>query len=1295
MKLKALHFIVVLQIISISAWAQWNETFQFDNFNVQNGLLSHIVHDIETDHRDFTWVLTPNGIQRFDGTTFKTYNVVTNDKEEIHYYKNNSGIFIDSKKDIWLHNQFGAFKYDSLLDEFKQFKIKNFANKKAVTSILEKNGKYYFFSWQMLVIWNPETDSSKKIFIKKRITSTCDYGSQGILIASPNGLQLIKNDELVDFQLYGNNLRGAGITCLFKSSDNTIWIGTYNKGIYQIKNNAIQHIKNNIDYKISELKIFKNKVVAGTDGYGMLVFDLDGHEADNSSFKLLHGLPINKIDIDQYQRLWISSFGRGLFLHNPYKPYLRKINIDPEPNVHAQSGFTSFTDSKKRLWLGTDKGIVIRDKNGKKKFLKPNHFIKKFKRNESFVINNIQEDRQGNFWVSSYGFGLFYINGNNFAIEKTIKSFTADGSKYSSKFIIQTQLYGSKMWFKLVKGLAFEMDLSNNSFTMLPINSVSNILYNSKSATLYVSNHDGIFAINRKEKKLIIPLKNRSVTSIVPIDERYYLIGTESNGLFRMDTENKTLDKLNIKEGKRLPNHVTQILNTGFKEFIVMGDNSIISFTYDHKSNTPSETQEIVKQIEAHQGASSRYKYSLIIGSYDGFYQFPLNFKEDLKKKHHIFFNELEIDGKKVSPINSETLTNTIEHATEITLNHPDKSFKLEITSTEYDDDNLLYSWKLDGFDNNFNRRSNTKEISYQNLPYGTYDLKIKLYSGRKIKELSSRSLIISVKPPFWKTTWAYLFYLIGAIILLYLVYQWYHDNVQQKHLKARNAMFAEIAHELRTPLTLMQGPLQKLEEDTDLDASATRLMSMVRSNLTRLNKRITQLLDYERVNEINEQLHIKTFDLLDLTKVLIRDFEPLIQKKGITIAITTKEEKLIVTLDFDKVEKIIYNLISNAIKYSKEKDTITITLEKEANSLKFNIQDHGIGIPKGNQKHIFKRFYRAENVMKNHKVGSGIGLVLSYKYTAMMSGKLHFESEENQQTTFFLELPLKVNGILSDTVPSEISHYGEEFSEKDKEKYDYRIAVAEDNAELRAFIKTSLSDSFTIEVYENGKECYEALLEHDFDLVLSDVMMPIMNGYELCDKIKGNIETSHLPIILLTALNASMYKAEGYMHGADHYVIKPFDIRMLKYRIISLIENRKSLSSFYQNKIQKGIVIEKIHAKTDSIDNKFLLDIDELIDTNLMNPNYNVMEICKDIGMSRPVLYRKLKALTKLSPKEYIQHKRLNHAKKLLIESTESISTIAYESGYSDPKYFSTVFKKQFGMSPSEFLKQGEKQST
>ncbi|ANQ52498.1 helix-turn-helix domain-containing protein [Flammeovirga sp. MY04] len=1270
-------------------FAQFEENLQFDHFSVENGLSSHIVYTSVNDKNDFTWIVTPYAVQRFDGKSFRNYEIIGTDQQEIHFFKNHSGLYLDSKEQLWFYCRKGLFLYDENTDRFEVFKLKGQPQHRGYNGITENQGNYYFLSWQMILKWNPKKNTFKKINLNKRITSSCDYGTQGMLIASPNGLQIIKNDEIQPFQLYGINLKGAGITSLFKSADNTVWIGTYNKGIYLIRNNQIHHIKKNIDYKISAFSAFNNKVIAATDGYGVMVFDLDGHESDKSNIKSLSGLAINDLNVDEHNRLWVSTYGKGFYLHNPHKPYLKKINTDPDAHMNSNHGYCSFRDSKKRLLLGTDKGLVIRDKNAKKRFLRPNHFVKNFKKSDSFVINNIVEDRHQNFWVSSYGFGLFYLDGKTFKVIKSIKTFNANDKEYSSKFIVQLLLYGDNIYFKLVNGFIFEMDINTYNFKYHPISSVSQLFYSPHQGKLFLANHEGIHEVTKKSTKLIALLDKNTVTCFEAINDTKILIGTESNGIFLFDIQNASITPVETEGRISLPNHVNQIIKSGFQDYYVLGDNSIYSFTY--QEGKVHNVHRLLKKIETHQGSGCINNNSLIVGTYDGFYSFPINFKSTDNNVNKLTFDKLYIDGKLMVPDDKNSLTKSVNASDTIYLNHPDRGFALDLISPDYRNDAILYNWKLEGFDEDYSKRSILSQVKYQNLPYGTYELKVSMFSGRKLKELDHRNLRIIVAPPFWKTTWAKAIYFFLFIVILWLIYKNYYDYLQQKNLKARNAVFAEIAHELRTPLTLMQGPLQKLEADANLDETASRLLGMIRSNLVRLNKRISQLLDYERINQVNEELIVKEFDVIDLTKTLSRDFEPMLEKKGVKINVQSTSDTISVKLDFDKVEKIIYNLISNSIKYTKENDVINIQIDQKDEHFSLSVEDHGMGIPKENQKHIFKRFYRAENVMKNQKIGSGIGLVLSYKYSSLMNGKIYFKSEENVQTTFFLELPLRVEGLENDTVPNDISHYGEEFSEKDKEKYDFKIAVAEDNKELRTFIQSALSDSFEVDVFENGKVCYDALLENDYDIVISDVMMPEMNGYELCDKIKGNIETSHLPIILLTALNASMYKAEGYMHGADHYVIKPFDIRMLKFRIINLVENRKTLRSLYQSKIQEGVVIPKINEKVDSLDDQFLTKIDELIDNHLTDPNYNVMEICKDVGMSRPVLYRKLKALTDLSPKEYIQTKRLNHAKKLLLESDESISNVAYESGYSDPKYFSTVFKKQFGMSPSEYLKSFE----
>ena len=1282
--LQKLPVLLLILLLSFSIKAYSGDEIVFNNISVRDGLSSHIVFSIQSDDLGFIWTISPNGIDRFDGNTFKHYLLKSSDSTTLGHLNMHSGFFKDSNGKLWVYTKFGIFSYNQELDRFDLFDVleKNETLSKAFYNIQEWKGKLIFFSWTAFYIWDPQTGNLDRRILTSKIESICTCEPGGILLGTKNGLNFYSDNGLVKYEVDGIDLSDSRISALYHHTDGTIWIGTQNNGLFLLKNNKVEQIKKGESYTIMGVKPYDNKILVATDGNGILVFDEKGKEIEvlDKTNSQLDAKQIYDIHIDSKNRVWVATYGMGIYYHVSNKktihPYKKDLNIS--------HGYYAYNDTKNRLCLGTNNGLIIDADSNNPILLSLKDFEKQNTDVSNFVVNGIIQDNNQDYWIGTYGHGIYLLDFNTLKVKKHISSITIGKKITPIKFVNYLNFIKGEVWIKLVDGKLFRFNPKTDVAKRLPFQNVMFMYNNKKSDNIYVATSSGVFVLKNKERKFLFNTKS-NISDYLLYNKDYSLLGTETDGLKIL--EHKTKKITSLTSDKKLPRNIVDILYEDENNIIILGDNAVYKIKIDLEKSKATDVKKIVYRFEANKNANIIYKNRLIMGGYEAFVDLPLSQNDIVESSRKIIFDELEVGGDFIIPEKSEILPVRVDLMKSISLDYPNKDFKLRIITPNYTNEILLYSWKLEGLERNFSEMTNANVLSYNNLPYGEYLLTVKCYSGYTNMEVANRSIKIIINPPFWATIWAYLLYLILFVGMAYVILAYYLSLKHQKDLKERNKIFAELAHEIRTPLTLIKGPIQKLSE-LDINETGRKLIEGVSVNLDRLNNRLNQLLDYERVNKISEELHITEFELIGFIDKLLTDFEPLLKQRNIRIVKSFDISELKLKIDEDKLEKIIYNLVSNAIKYSSNDNEISLKLIVNENDWSFTVKDNGMGIPKKNQKHIFNRFYRADNAVKSGIIGSGIGLILSYKYAKLMEGELTFESKENEGTSFTLTLPqeLKQEELI---VPEDVSHYGEEYSNKSEKKYDYKIAIAEDNDELRTFLNETLSENFSVETFRNGKECYEGLLEKDYDLVLSDIMMPEMNGYELCDKIKGNIETSHLPIILLTALNASMYKAEGYEHGADQYVIKPFDVRMLKFRIVSLIENRIAVRKRYQEKVNVGESLEDKEEPVVTIDSKFLDKLDDLVMANISNHEYGVQNICLDMGMSRPVLYRKLKALTDFSPKEYIQNKRLLLAKQLLERSEEPIGVIAYESGYSDPKYFSTAFKKKYGVSPSEYIKQ------
>jgi len=1266
----------------------------FSNLTVKDGLSSHIVYAIESDKDDMTWIISSNGIDRFDGKEFKHYDLKRVDNSITTVLSINSGFFKDSKDVLWVYSKYGVYFYNDELDRFDALESfqNEFENEKPCIKINEVDNKLLFFTWGSVVTWNRKNKKTEKTNINFSTNAVCSYPSQGLLIGTRKGLKIFRNNHFEDFQLYGNRLENTNISSLYLHPNGTIWIGTRHNGMFLIKNNEIVRLNTSGPYTIMDIMRYNGKVLIATDGEGILVFNDEGEEINksNNSISRLNGFGLYDLHKDSKGRLWVASYGMGIFYYFPNKPIVIKYKNDLLKKIDANFGHEIYIDSDKNILLGTNKGLIVNANSSNPKILDIKDFEGANYDKSNFVVNSISEDSNGNYWISSFGHGLFLLDRKSLKVKKHLTTLKIKGKTKPIKFIMNITETNGLIYLRLAKGDLYSYNYKNNTANKLPFSNVSFIKRTKNNDEIFVSTANASYLYKNGEKIKLFDFSSNNITEYVTMNDSLSLIGTRADGLkiynYKQDSLYQTICYNN------LPSSITQVIKENKEDYIVLADNKVFKIKISEETKKVTNIIEIFDRFEAISGASAIIDNKLIMGGYNGFVEIPNYNGRTAAIKTRIIFDELEVEGKHITADESDLLSERVDRAKLITLPHPFQDFKIKIVSPNYLDKTIYYSWKLVGFDDKFTEKTSYNTISYNNLPSGEYTLRVKAYSDINSSEIATKKVKIKVLPPFWLSTWAYILYSILILLLILATLKYFITARKQQNLMKRNQLFAEIAHEIRTPLTLINGPLQQLEKEQGLSDSAKRLLKGVAANLDRLNSRVSQLLDYERVQKVSDNLNITEFNLIEFIDKLLVDFQPLLEERKISLERDISLNELLVALDEDKLEKIIYNLISNAIKYSADNSKIKIELHSDETNWSLSVIDYGMGIPKKNQKRIFNRFYRADNAIKSGVVGSGIGLILSYKYAKLMEGDIVFDSVQNKRTSFTVTLPKHLENT-NTIIPKDVSHYGEEFTKLSDKKYDYKIAIAEDNEELRSFLEEALSENFKVEVFENGKLCYESLVENDYDLVLSDIMMPEMNGYELCDKIKGNIETSHLPIILLTALNASMYKAEGYEHGADHYIIKPFDIRMLKFRIINLIENRQNIKRKYQEKISTGNIIEEIEEQKPSLDKIFLDKLDALVQENISDHEYGVQSICLDLGMSRPVLYRKLKAITDLSPKEFIQNKRLNLAKELLEQKEKTISSIAYESGYSDPKYFSTAFKKKYGCSPSEYIKSLEEE--
>jgi len=649
-------------------------------------------------------------------------------------------------------------------------------------------------------------------------------------------------------------------------------------------------------------------------------------------------------------------------------------------------------------------------------------------------------------------------------------------------------------------------------------------------------------------------------------------------------------------------------------------------------------------------------------------------------------------------------------------------SLRFRFSSLKFDGDLSEYQYKLEGFNDNWSDWSSEHIKDYTNLPPGNYEFRVRAKDIRN-RISSESSFKFSVLSPWYLEWYSFLVYGLLLIMTGYFILKFRFNYLTNRNLKLESIIadrtkvireqaekleeldeiktkfFTNVSHEFRTPLTLMIGYIQQIAEKNK-DKNLNNEISIVRRNSKKLLELINQLLDFSKLSSGKMKLETSPYNIVELVKSLMLTFSPFADRKNISFNLNTFSDEMIVFVDKDKFDKILTNILSNAFKFTPEFGKIDVSISESNGFAIISIADNGIGISKDKARRIFDRFYQADSSFTKEQEGTGIGLSLAKELVELHKGRIELETEEGRGTTFSILFKLGKMHLTEDQIVEKINEpeLTEELplvdlNEIKNEEPDILenminssgkplLLIVEDNFEVRRFVKENLSESYLITEAVDGLSGLEKAYETIPDLIISDVMMPKMDGYKLCESLKTDARTSHIPIILLTAKAEIKNRITGFEIGADDYIIKPFEMSELKVRIKNLIEQRKRL----HNHLKTTGLIELEESSITSVDKKFLQGVYDLINKNISNNDFNVEALSRKIGMSRAVLHKKLISLIGESPVELIRRIRLTKSAELIEKKFGNLSEIALEVGFNNPAYFSECFKKQFGVSPSQY---------
>ena len=1242
---------------------------QIKHLGIYDGVRSGAVRAFEKDTLGYMWIGTSQGLNRYSGYQFKNYDkFLTSGVVDI--ISKNGHLFVLGTKGELLQYNYQQDSFTSILN-FKDTKFLSFELINYRTIIIGLQ--------QGLLLYDLESKSCSKILHSNSMFNRrIQIHKNQIYIASTKGIdvydyyqsthQLIKQKSL---------LKNHEILDLDFDNQNRIWAGTYQKGLYVIdENEAMLKIKiydsRLRTHTIRSIEFDKeNKALIALEGVGLLIMDhqfktLNKLEYTPNEINSLSQNSIYEIFVDEENVYWLGLREVGIDVIYPRDNAFKNIFYVPfKPNsIHNNNIRSIYYEDGGNVWFGTENGISKLSPNGKWTNYNTNPLLE----NKAVLTINKYEEH---LILGVYGAGLLKFNPRT----GETSTFKLKEKGESSKRIFTTFVDNNELWVGGFDG-PLKHYINNVLVSTYKTGNARNIVAG-EDHILYVASSSGIYEINTLNKSITaIKYENNNY-----IDQNHaVLFDKKNNCLWIGNTQGLYHYSLSTKKIKQL--------NTALN----FESGTVFSIQKDAKENLWFASyaglwklnieKEIIRKYDNLDGLSiGTFGFGASTQSPDGRLAFggpdgatlfdPLNIRIE-KEVSKIYISDFQINGVLAD---STMIEKNINYLDKIELNYNQNSLSFNFEApTFHGSKKHSFNWQLKGHDETINKSKNSRSIVYSKLPPGNYSLDIEATNIEDVSSIEPFHIDIIIKNPFWLNHFAFLIYFLIGSFLLYLFFLIRKSRAAQKFNDNKIKFFTEVAHDIRTPVTLIQLLVSQLSEKNNLQNN----IDLIHRNTQNLNEYVTQLLDFQKADRGMLKLSVIKVDLKEIIHRIVAEVEPLLNKKSIDVVISVP--KNYVWIDENKMSRIFYNLISNAIKYSEDGGQIEIKAIKNKSYLSIQFIDNGLGIPKKEQQLIFSRFTRGTNIHNKGISGSGIGLMISKKIIELHKGTIEFKSKENLGSTFTITLKMGSEHFDEKDILIESSNTQEPILFEESFSNRKRILLVEDNEDLRVTIKAELEKKYTVLDASNGKEALLIALAKNIDLIITDVMMPEMGGKELCRVIKSNFQTSHIPIIMITALSDLDTKIEGIETGADAYLEKPFNMKILIAMASNLINSREKIQQILSSKSQ-----DKVTPK--SADENFLSEVVEIIKANITNSEFSIKLISDKTGLSRSNLFRKLKGLTNMSPVDLVIRIKLNHASELLKNNkSKRINEIAYESGFNDPKYFSTLFKKFYGKTPKEY---------
>ncbi len=1319
------------------------ENIYFEQITVERGLSQSSVLSIAQDSMGFMWFGTKDGLSKFDGRQFEVYKHDRANNSTLSSSLNINALLTDSKGNLWVGTQNGLNKYIPESNSFIRFqyhpKEKNTISNNAIRCIYEDRQNN---------IWIGTDSGLNKLvggryfeqFISNHGTGIANNVVKAIYQAHDNTMWIGTQNGLTSMVLKNNgyhfktyfhsdkdhtSLAANDINSITEDLNHNLWIGTHFKGLdlFDKSTSTFKHftqypngLSSNVIRKIKVLNDGKLWIATLN---GINVFD-----PVNQKFTVYQHNPedpgsLNQNSIydifqDAAGSVWVGTYYGGINVYHanaiPFKTY-KHYSYKNSLSSNIISAIVE--DEKGNLWIGTEAEGLNYYNRTSRRFTNFKSKAEKDNSLSSNLIKAISIDKNGDIWIAAYEGGL------DFYSQKTGKftNYKLGASKYNSLASNRiTSLLNDRQgrfWVGSRNGLYKYNPAQREFISLLEPNKSNhlsaktiNYIFQDRDETIWVCTGEGVFYLKRVEEhfRKIKFHKNSTVLNNINSAQQdskgKIWFGSYNEGLVSFHPTTKAVNIYTTAQG--LPaNNITGIVEDNDGYLWISTDRGLAKMesghfkVYNRKDCLPGNVFNYNSFLKDSKG-------ELFFGGYNGMVSFlPENIKEN-KKVPEVVFTGLKLFNK---PVNiddaSKLLSRSINKTSKITFSYDQNIFSIDFSVLNYiKSAKNKYAYKLEGFENEWNFTENPS-ATFTNLPDGNYTLLVKGANNDGVWSTENTKLNIVIKPPFWKTWWAYIIYslLIAGILFLFIRFLLIKALLKKEHdiHQMKLDFFTHVSHEIRTPLTLILGPLEKIINETQANRVLNRQLLGINKNVKRLSRLVNELMDFRKVESGKMKLNITCDNLVSFTKEIFLSFQQVAVQRNINYQFIAEEKLIEVCFDKDQLEKVLYNLLSNAFKFVATGGNVTLKIIQEREEVRIQVFDNGPGIPKDAKARIFTNFYQADN-NKERKVGTGIGLALSKSIAKLHHGDLILEAD-TEETCFCLilkkgkkhfkkeEIKQQVNAESVEiyALQSEVETiiYSEESKQLDNNLVKPAVLIVEDNPEIRNFLIQSLEQVYEVLGAEHGEMALAIAIEKIPDIIISDVMMPVMDGFEFCRIIKTDDRTSHIPVVLLTARSGEIHELDGLKTGADVYLTKPFSIQKLQLTLNNLLLLQENM----RKKFSQQLTLEPLNIIIESSDEEFLNKVLHLLEKNITNTDFNVNQFAAEIGMSTPVFYKKIKALTGLTVNNFVKSFRLKRAAQLLEQGVGTVYEISYMVGFNDAKYFSKEFRKQFGQSPTEYM--------